>query len=106
MLVPADQRLWQEALALTDAGCVVLIIRPKGPWFERSHEVSDGNEIHRHCLPERSGLLGHLGEYAWVLACELVLTLRIYARTRFHILPASSLPDTIFLIARSLNCSR
>ena len=43
--------------------------------------------------------LGTCIEYAWALAAEFVLALRVYAQTRFRILHACNPPDTIFLVA-------
>jgi glycosyltransferase involved in cell wall biosynthesis len=97
--VPIDRRVWQEARTLRDAGYRVSIICPKGSGFQRSRETLEGIEIYRHRLWEASGALGYLLEYAWALAAEFLLALRIYARTRFRILQACNPPDTIFLIA-------
>jgi glycosyltransferase involved in cell wall biosynthesis len=96
--VPQDRRVWQEALALTDAGYQVSIICPKGPGFRNSRETLEGIEIYRHELREGSGPLGYLIEYTWALVVELFLALRIYARSGFCILQACNPPDTIFLI--------
>jgi glycosyltransferase involved in cell wall biosynthesis len=97
--VPFDRRVWQEALALSEAGYRVSVICPKGRGFDASRETREGIEIYRHRLWEASGLLGYFFEYAWALAAEFVLALRVYARTRFRVLQACNPPDTIFLIA-------
>jgi glycosyltransferase involved in cell wall biosynthesis len=98
--VPADRRVWREACALAAEGYKVSVVCPKRTGFERSHEVLEGIEIHRHSLPESSGTrLGYLVEYGWALVLEFFLALRIYARTPFSILQACNPPDTIFLIA-------
>ncbi len=96
--VPLDRRVWQEARTLCDAGYRVSVVCPKGRGFNKSHETLEGIEIYRHKLWEASGRLGYLMEYAWALAAEFLLSLRIYARTRFRILQACNPPDTIFLI--------
>jgi len=96
--VPQDRRVWQEARALAEVGHQVSIICPKGPGFERARETLEGIEIYRHDLREGSGPLGYLVEYTWALAVELLLALRIYARTGFRVLQACNPPDTIFLI--------
>jgi glycosyltransferase involved in cell wall biosynthesis len=98
--VPADRRVWQEAQALQQAGYRVSVIGPKSRGFERARETRAGIEIYRHPIWEASGSLGYLAEYAWALAAEFALALRIFARTRFRILQACNPPDTIFLIAR------
>jgi glycosyltransferase involved in cell wall biosynthesis len=97
--VPLDRRVWQEALALRDAGYRVSIICPKGSGFHKSRETLEGIEIYRHWLWEASGPLGYLLEYSWALTAQFFLALRIYARTRFRVLQACNPPDTIFLIA-------
>jgi glycosyltransferase involved in cell wall biosynthesis len=96
--VPFDRRVWQEARALRAAGYRVSIICPKGKGFEQKRETRDGIAIYRHRLWEASGPLGYGLEYAWALAAEFWLALKIYARTRFRILHACNPPDTIFLI--------
>ncbi len=97
--VPIDRRVWQEARTLRDAGYRVSIICPKGSGFPKSRETLEGIEIYRHRLWEASGPLGYLLEYSWALAAQFLLSLRIYARTRFRIIQACNPPDTIFLIA-------
>jgi len=96
--VPFDRRVWQEARTLLEAGYRVSVICPKGRGFEQSHETREGIEIYRHRVWEASGPLGYLLEYAWALAAEFYLALKVYARTRFRILHACNPPDTIFLI--------
>jgi len=98
--VPLDRRVWKEATALRDAGYQVSIVCPKGKTaFTAPHEVLDGIEIYRHRTWEASTVYGYFLEYSWALFAELLLTLRIFARTRFRILQACNPPDTIFLIA-------
>ena len=40
--VPFDRRTWSEATTLRDAGHEVTVICPKGPGYQRAHEVIDG----------------------------------------------------------------
>jgi glycosyltransferase involved in cell wall biosynthesis len=96
--VPFDRRVWQEARTLLEAGYRVSVICPRGRGFEQSRETREGIEIYRHRVWEASGPLGYLLEYAWALAAEFYLALKVYARTRFRILHACNPPDTIFLI--------
>src|SRR5271157_1767671 len=96
--VPFDRRVMQEARTLRDAGYRVSIICLKGPGFQKSRENVEGIEICRHWLWEASGPLGYLLEYPWALAAQFLLSLRVYARTRFRVLQACNPPDTIFLI--------
>jgi glycosyltransferase involved in cell wall biosynthesis len=97
--VPLDRRVWKEARALRDAGYRVSVICPKGKGFLESYEVLDGIEIYRHYAWQASTAAGYLMEYSLALVAEFLLTLRVFARTRFRILQACNPPDTIFLIA-------
>lgn len=97
--VPFDRRVWQEARALHDAGYRVSVICPKRGEFQQEYELREGIEIHRHGLREGCAPLGYLFEYAWALAAEFWLALKVFRRTRFRILHACNPPDIIFLIA-------
>lgn len=99
LAVPADRRVWQEANALAEAGYAVSIICPKGRGYDRSRETLNGIEIYRHSTLSAVGVIGHIFEYAWALAAEFLLALRVYARTRSRILQACNPSDNIFLIA-------
>ncbi len=96
--VPIDRRVWQEARTLRDAGYRVSIICPKGSRSQKNRETREGIEIYRHWIWEASGPLGYILEYSWALTAEFLLSLRVYAGTRFRILQACNPPDTIFLI--------
>ena len=96
--VPIDRRVWQEARTLRDAGYRVSIICPKGSRSQKNRETLEGIEIYRHWIWEASGPLGYILEYSWAMTAEFLLSLRVYAGTRFRILQACNPPDTIFLI--------
>ena len=98
--VPVDRRVWCEARALRDAGYIVSVICPKGKnSCTASYEILDGIHIYRHRAWEASTAIGYLLEYAWALAAELYLILRVFAHTRFRVLHGCNPPDTIFLIS-------
>jgi glycosyltransferase involved in cell wall biosynthesis len=97
--VPLDRRVWREACALRDAGYRVSVICPKGKGFSIAYETLEGVEIYRHRAFEASSAAGYLLEYGVALVAEFLLTLKVFARTRFRILQACNPPDTIFLIA-------
>ena len=98
--VPLDRRVWKEACALRDAGYRVSVICPKGKdVFTAGYETLEGVEIYRHRTWEASSVSGYLVEYSVALAAEFLLTLKVFARTKFRILQACNPPDTIFLIA-------
>ncbi len=46
--MPVDRRVWQEALALRDAGYRVSIVCPKGKGYNQSYEELDSIEIYRY----------------------------------------------------------
>jgi len=96
--VPLDRRVWRQACALRDAGYRVSVICPKGKGFSTAHETLEGVEIYRHRAFEASTVPGYLVEYGLALVAEFLLTLKVFARTRFRILQACNPPDTIFLI--------
>lgn len=52
--LPFDRRVWQEALALRDAGYQVSAICPKARDFSNSYELIDGIHIYRHPLDRKS----------------------------------------------------
>ena len=75
---PFDRRVWQEALALRDAGYTVSIICPTGRGCEASFEAIDDIHIWRYDLPtEGDGALGYLVEYSVALFWTFVLSLRV-----------------------------
>jgi glycosyltransferase involved in cell wall biosynthesis len=96
--VPFDRRVWQEACALRAAGYGVSVICPKRDSFTAAQETLEGIQIYRHSLREGSGPLGYVAEYLWALACQFLLAVRIYRRTRFRAIHACNPPDTIFLV--------
>jgi glycosyltransferase involved in cell wall biosynthesis len=97
--VPVDRRVWCEARALRDAGYIVSVICPKGKNFcTASYEILEGIHIHRHRAWEASTAIGHLLEYAWALAAELYLILKVFTHMRFRVLHGCNPPDTIFLL--------
>ncbi len=97
--LPFDRRVWQEALALRDAGYQVSIICPKGHGFGRAYELLDGIHIHRHpALVEADSALGYGLEYGLALFWEFVLTCRIALTRGFDAIHACNPPDTIFLV--------
>jgi glycosyltransferase involved in cell wall biosynthesis len=97
--VPFDKRVWNEARALTRAGCRVTVICPIGKGYARRYEVLEGIEIYRHPLPaEGSGPLGYAMEYSVALFWEAVLAIRVLFRSGVDVVQACNPPDTIFLI--------
>ncbi|MEJ1964037.1 MAG: glycosyltransferase family 4 protein [Gammaproteobacteria bacterium] len=97
---PFDRRVWQEAQALRDAGCVVSIICPKGKGYDKSFEQLDGIHIYRHPLPlEAETWYGYAFEYLWALCAQVLLSLRVLVGPGFDVIHACNPPDTIFIVA-------
>lgn len=98
--VPADRRVWQEALALRDAGYEVLVICPKMLGYEASEELLEGISIYRHPIwVEARGFWGFFIEYASALLGELLLAWRAWWRHRFRVIHICNPPDLLFLVA-------
>jgi glycosyltransferase involved in cell wall biosynthesis len=98
--VPFDRRVWQEAIALTEAGYEVSVICPKGKGHDESEETISGIHIYRHSIPfEASGVFGYLVEYSTALFWEFVLSLKVRRRHGFDVVHACNPPDLIFLVA-------
>ena len=97
--VPFDRRVWQEALALRDAGYGVSIICPTGQGYEERQEEMEGISIHRHPLPvEGKGVMGYLVEYPVALFWQFVLAWRVFRGRGFDVIHACNPPDDIFLV--------
>ncbi|UZS00190.1 glycosyltransferase family 4 protein [Chondrinema litorale] len=95
---PFDRRVWQEATTLKENGAHVSIICPKMKGYTKSYEVINGIEIYRHKLPlEARGAIGYLLEYSAAIFWELVLSLKIFFKKRFHVIHGCNPPDLIFL---------
>lgn len=98
--VPLDRRVWQEALALRDAGWSVSVICPLSEQYSKTFEVIDDIEIFRHPLPlEARGKLAFLVEYGSALFHEFRLLLKVSRRRGFDVIQACNPPDLIFLVA-------
>jgi len=96
---PFDRRVWQEALALREAGYGVSIVCPTGRGYEKRFERIDGIDIWRYALPtEGEGALGYLVEYAVALAKTFFLTFRVAFGRGFDAIHACNPPDLFFLV--------
>ena len=96
---PFDRRVWQEALALRDAGHAVSIICPTGRGYEKRYEVIEGVHIWRYSLPtEGAGALGYAVEYSVALVKAFYLSLKVALVRGFDVVHACNPPDLFFLI--------
>jgi glycosyltransferase involved in cell wall biosynthesis len=98
--VPFDRRVWQEALALRQAGWQVSVICPATERYPKRREEIDGIAIYRHPLPlEARGSAAFLLEYSAALFHEFRLLLTVWRERGFHVIQACNPPDLIFLVA-------
>ena len=97
--VPMDRRVWQEALALRQAGWTVSVICPTNERHPEAYEELDGIAIYRHPLPlEARGRFAFLFEYAAALFHEFRLLWRVWRERGFTVIQACNPPDLIFLV--------
>lgn len=97
--VPMDRRVWQEALALRQAGWTVSVICPTNERHPETYEELDGIAIYRHPLPfEARGRFAFLFEYAAALFHEFRLLWRVWRERGFTVIQACNPPDLIFLV--------
>jgi glycosyltransferase involved in cell wall biosynthesis len=98
--VPMDRRVWQEALALRQAGWTVSVICPMNERHPAPYEMLDGIAIYRHPLPlEARGRFAFLFEYAAALFHEFRLLFKVWRERGFTVIQACNPPDLIFLVA-------
>jgi glycosyltransferase involved in cell wall biosynthesis len=97
--VPLDRRVWQESMALRDAGYEVVVICPQMHGQVLPEELLDGIQIYRHPLStEAKGFWGFFLEYASALWGELRLAWRAWRRHRFKVIHICNPPDLLFLV--------
>ncbi|WP_116996123.1 glycosyltransferase family 4 protein [Desertimonas flava] len=99
--VPFDRRVWQESLALTEAGYDVTVICPAGVKQDTEPDVViDGVHILRYPLrPAAGGPAGYLREYSLALWHSIRLARRVQRRRPVHVVHACNPPDLLFLVA-------
>jgi glycosyltransferase involved in cell wall biosynthesis len=98
--VPLDRRVWQESLALRDAGYEVAVICPQMHGQVLAEETLEGIHIYRHPLSaEAKGFYGFFLEYASALWGEGRLAWKAWRRHRFKVIHLCNPPDLLFLTA-------
>lgn len=98
--VPLDYRVWRIAGTLRDNGYKVSVISPATDQYPPGEFEIDGISVLRHAMPiEARALYQYLWEYTAALWHELRLSLRVFRKSRFHIIHACNPPDLIWLIA-------
>ena len=98
--VPRDVRVWSEARSAKEFGFDVSVICPEDKLSDSRESCVEGIHIYAHPQPiERPTKVGLLLEYANALFWEVVLSLNVFIKHRFHIIHGANPPDHIFLIA-------
>jgi glycosyltransferase involved in cell wall biosynthesis len=98
--VPLDRRVWQESLALRDAGYEVVVICPQMHGQVAREEKLDGIQIYRHPLStEAKGFWGFFLEYTSALWGEAALAFKAWRRHRFKVIHLCNPPDLLFVTA-------
>jgi glycosyltransferase involved in cell wall biosynthesis len=99
--VPFDRRVWQECLALRDAGWQVHVICPQGTKRDTEPYVElDGVAIHRFALTAAAG--GPAG-YAKEYGTALWHTWRLARKVgKVDVVHACNPPDLLYLVAKRL----
>ncbi len=99
--VPFDRRVWQESLALRDAGWEVHVISPQGAKRDTEPYVKlEGVHIYRYPLKTAvGGPLGFVTEYGTALWHTARLARRVGPVDVVHV---CNPPDLLFLVGRRL----
>jgi glycosyltransferase involved in cell wall biosynthesis len=99
MSVPADRRVWQEAITLREAGYEVDVVCPVGAARDSSpYELRDGVRIHRYpAHPSVGGIIGYAKEYASALR-NIRRTIRGIGKDQpFDVIQVCNPPDFLWL---------
>ena len=94
--MPADRRVWQEALALTRAGMDVTVVCPQGIERDREpYELREGVEIHRYPLRPARGPVGYAAEYTTAFLRIARIVGRLARVSRFDVVHVANPPDVL-----------
>lgn len=97
---PEDRRMYQEALALKEAGYAVCVICPKGHKNRQAaFEVVDGMRVYRYNLHEACKRSEYLLEYGGAMLSTFFLMLKVLFTEGFDIIHAANPPDLFFALA-------
>jgi len=99
--VPLDRRVWQEGLALADAGYRVSVISPRGAGdMRRLVERRDGILILRYPQRAASGIAGYLVEYLPSMVFSAAWLIALRSRGRIEVVHGCNPPDLFYLLGR------
>ena len=98
--VPFDRRVWQESLALKEAGAEVTVICPQTKTYPLEYEELEGIRIYRHPLPEANRSIEYIKEYRGALYHETRLLFKVFRKQGVQdVIHACNPPDLIFIAA-------
>lgn len=98
--VPFDRRVWQESLALKEAGAEVTVICPQTKNYPLEYEELEGVKIYRHPLPEANRSTEYIKEYLGALYHETRLLFKVFRKQGVQdVIHACNPPDLIFIAA-------
>lgn len=98
--VPMDRRVWQEALALTEAGYEVSVISPR-PHEEPEYMALDGVHLYRYPLPPPTkSVVSFLYEFTYCWLQTWRLARRVWKERGFDVIQTCNPPDTFWIIGR------
>ena len=98
--VPADFRVWAEAITLRDQGFQVSVICPKGSTqYRESYVCIDNISIYRYQLPTTGHkYAAYIAEYGVALLMTFWLSLKVLFRQGFDVIHTANPPDIFFII--------
>ncbi len=98
--VPMDRRVWQESMALTEAGYEVSVISPR-PHDEPEYMQLHGVHLYRYPLPPPTkSVFSFFREFIYCWLQTWRLTKRVYKERGFDVIQTCNPPDTFWLIGR------
>ena len=100
LTVPADPRVWKEAMTLRDAGYQVSVICPKGKnTGQESYICLEHIHIYRYRLPAiHYKYIEHIVEFSVALLMTFLLSFKVLLRHGFDVIHAANPPDMFFLL--------
>lgn len=96
--VPADRRVWNQAISLTDGGHDVTVICPVGKGYNMRRETIRNVDILRYKIPkEISSWWGYLIEYS--ISLFNMIFLLISSNKKYDVIQICNPPDILFVPA-------
>lgn len=104
--VPADRRVWSEAITLRDAGYQVSIICPMGATRHREpYSCIENIHIYRYqLLTAGHRCISYIVEYSVALLMTFWLSIKVLILQGFDVVHAANPPDLFFLIGLFYRC--